>query len=160
MVDNFHFALGEIGSKKFYASLAVDAWLNEDFTFVRKFLFRSIMLEHLQNHGATRIIQEINREDDDTPGRSLLNGIQGVLQCHDAGLKSILKHCVDTSCICIDMAQTINEEKEVLSNPNISRDTILARRKERDLPPILKAKSKYWGVKNRAANALRGGGVR
>jgi len=157
LVDNFHFALGEIGSKKFYASLAVDAWLNEDFTFVRKFLFRSIMLEHLQNHGATRIIQEINREDDDTPGRSLLNGIQGVLQCHDAGLKSILKHCVDTSCICIDMAQTINEEKEVLSNPNISRDTILARRKERDLPPILKAKSKYWGVKNRAANALRGG---
>jgi len=156
LVDNFHFALGEIGSKKFYASLAVDAWLNEDFTFVRKFLFRSIMLEHLQNHGATRIIQEINREDEDTPGRSLLNGIQGVLHCHDAGLKSILKHCVDTSCICIDMAQTINEEKEVLSNPNVSRDTILARRKERDLPPILKAKSKYWGVKNRAANALRG----
>ena len=37
LVDNFHFALGEIGSKKFYASLAVDAWLNEDFTFVRKF---------------------------------------------------------------------------------------------------------------------------
>lgn len=97
--------------------MAVDAWLGEDFKFVRKFLVRSIILEHLQNHGASNSIQEINQTtDENTEGCILLRRIQGVLQSHDAGLKHILKQCTDTSCICIELAETVNEEKEILSN--------------------------------------------
>jgi len=155
IVDNFNFALAEIGSKKVYASMGVDAWLDEDFKSVRKFLIRTIMIGTLQSHGATRIIREINQEDEDASGRILLSRIKGVLQSHDAGLKHILKQCIDTSCICIELAHKLNEEKEVLSNPNVDRKTILARRKERELPPILQSSSEYWNVKKKATNALK-----
>ena len=158
LVDHFRSALAEIGSKKVFASMAVDAWLGEDFKFVRKFLIRSIILEHFQNHGASNSIQEINQTtDENTEGCILLRRIQGVLQSHDAGLKHILKQCTDTSCLCIELAETVNEEKEVLSNPNIDMETILARRKEKELPPILSASSKYWVVKKKAANAFKRG---
>ena len=163
IVDSFHYVLAESGSKKFFASMAVDAWLEEDYKYVRKFLMRSIILEHLQNHGASRIIQEINNnqqqvnERTSTQGCILLRRIQGVLQSHDAGLKSILKQCTDASCICIELAETVNEEKEILSNPNIDRETIVARRKERQLPPILSASSEYWVIKKKGANALKRG---
>ena len=70
----------------------VDAWVDEDFKSVRKFLVRTIMIGTLQSNGATRIIKEINQEDEDAPGRTLLRRIKGVLQSHDAGLKHILKH--------------------------------------------------------------------
>ena len=95
--------------------------------------------------------------DENTEGCILLRRIQGVLQSHDAGLKHILKQCTDTSCLCIELAETVNEEKEILSNPNIDRETILARRKEKELPPILSASSKYWVVKKKAANAFKRG---
>jgi len=80
------------------------------------------------------------------------------LQSPDQCLKSILEQCTNRSCSCIALAQTLNDERELLSSSNDDRATIDARRKQREddrLPSVLKASSEYWVLKKRAAKALR-----
>ena len=150
----FSSALAEIGSRKFFASLAVDAWFNEDFVYVRRFLAKSIIFDSIQRYGASRTLSEISER------RSVFERIKGVLQSHNAGLKGILEYCTDGSCTCISFSQIINEEKELFLNPNADREAIAARRKQREdekLPPILQSNSEYWTVKKKAAAFLKKG---
>eukprot|EP00956_Cyclotella_meneghiniana_P026560 scaffold57743_cov50-Cyclotella_meneghiniana.AAC.2 len=46
--DRFKLSTANIGSRRFFAAIAVDAWFNEDYPYVRKFLLKSIILQHLQ----------------------------------------------------------------------------------------------------------------
>eukprot|EP00579_Thalassiosira_antarctica_P025568 CAMPEP_0202023022 /NCGR_PEP_ID=MMETSP0905-20130828/50904_1 /ASSEMBLY_ACC=CAM_ASM_000554 /TAXON_ID=420261 /ORGANISM="Thalassiosira antarctica, Strain CCMP982" /LENGTH=785 /DNA_ID=CAMNT_0048585307 /DNA_START=386 /DNA_END=2743 /DNA_ORIENTATION=- len=160
--SGFQHALGEIGSRKYFASLAVDAWFNEDFLCVRKFLIKSIILCHLQNAGAQNILAELSQLDghNQQSRHSLLERVKGVVRCHEQGLKTVLESCTGGACLCIGLAQTLNEEKEILLNPSADREATATGKKQREveqLPPILKPSSKYWIVKEKAAECLQKG---
>lgn len=151
----FPLCLSNIGSTKYLASLAVDAWINEDYVYVRKFLIKSIILNHLQHAGVDRSIRELHDENVSGERNSLFQRIKGVASCPDPGLKSILGFSVGNSCLCIELSQAINDEKESLLNPNNNDSKARKQREEDRLPPVLQSSSKYWIIKKRAVDCLK-----
>ena len=157
--ERFKLSIAHVGSRRFLAAIAVDAWFNEDYLYVRKFLLKSIILQHLQHHGAMRVLKDLeDRNINDK--NSMFQLIKGVLECHDQGLKSYLEYCTEGRCKCIILSQTINDEREALlgTSSNTNRDETKAKRTSREeerLPPVLKAKSKYWSIKEKAAQYLK-----
>ena len=87
--DRFKLSTANIGSRRFFAAIAVDAWFNEDYPYVRKFLLKSIILQHLQHQGAMRMRVLKDLEDGNTHYKnSLFQLVKGVLECQDQGLRA------------------------------------------------------------------------
>ena len=137
--------LSQVGSRKFFASLAVDAWFNEDYLYTRKFLIKSLILQHLQGNGVDNVMRDLSEGKDGM--NSLFNMVKGVLTCQEGGLRSYLELCTEGSCQCIYMSQLINDHKDSEVNQ--------IQRKEDRLPPILKASSELWTFKKKAVRYLK-----
>lgn len=157
IAERFQLCIGHVGSRRFFAALAVDAWMNEDFIYVRKFLLKSIILDFLQKSGANTVLQAI--QDGNIHDRnSLFQLVKGVLQCQNQCLKSYLELCSDGACRCIGFAQMINDERQSVFSSSQNREAAEAHRVEREqerLPLVLKSSSEYWIVKKKAQTYLK-----
>ena len=155
IVEGFRLCLSHVESRKYFASLAVDAWFNEDYSYTRKFLIKSLILYHLQGNGVTKVMRELS---EGKGGRnSLFSMVKGVLTCQEGGLKSYLELCTEGSCKCIQLAQIINDERESIFGTASDRDAEAHRvqRLDERLPTILKASSELWTIKKKAAQYLK-----
>ena len=157
IAERFQLCIGHVGSRRFFAALAVDAWMNEDFIYVRKFLLKSIILDFLQKSGANTVLQAI--QDGNIHDRhSLFQLVKGVLQCQNQCLKSYLELCSDGACRCIGFSQMINDERESIFSSSQNREAAEAHRVERGqerLPLVLNSSSEYWIVKKKAQMYLK-----
>lgn len=153
-------ALANPGSCRFFASLAIDAYAEEDFKSVRKFLVKSRILCHLQREGKQDTLRRINEPSDNKfhERTSLFSLVKGIMLSHDDGLLAYVEFCDrrGRACTCVSLLQTLHDKRALLLNPDAAEER--RRRKEADLlSPILRPDSKYWAIKKKAAACLQKG---
>ena len=157
---DFNLILSFTGSKKFFASLAVDAWINQDKKYAQRFLTTSLLLEKLQNVGSNALIQQI--EDNTDSGSRLLRDIQCIYQDEYIVLKTFLQRLTagEINCKCVDLAYTLQMQKQAILNTDHQElEAKMNQSKIESLPPILTKSSKYWPIKKRAAKFLQKGNL-
>jgi hypothetical protein len=107
----------------------------------------------LQIEGPTALLTEART------GRptALITDIEGILKQDSKSIKTALEHR-GAACRCVDLAEWLNLEREVLLNPN--HQYAKARRRQREIEqllPLLKPDSYFLIFKKKAASHLGAG---
>lgn len=130
---------------RLFASLAVDAYINQDMKSVQNFLIKALLIDFLQNQipigGSLSSSGQKQKEQ-------FVQCVQSILQGRD--IEERLMDETKNSCHCVTMAKTMHEEMEDRS----THEERLKREAEH-LPPILKNGSQLFKLKQKAASHLK-----
>lgn len=132
------------GSARYFGALAVDAWSENDMTYVKKFLIKALFADYLILQGPEALLIEAFRAE----RPSLPLRLQQVLR--DQEIKTQLRLLTRGSCSCIDFSVALNE-----ANGNEAAKAARKQREIEQLPPVLKPESKFWKLKKKAASRLQ-----